>query len=179
MFKLRQFLYMLSMLLLLACGKPQSNPSAIQPPQVSLQQKVDSICNSAAADIGVFIISPDGDSVMVHPDKPYRMMSVAKFPQALKLLHMIQNGQLPQDFIFRVTEADMKQRTFSTLPKDHPTAPFSLTVKEVLGYSVGQSDNVTSNLMFEVVGGPLEVDDSTERLIADIARVAYDYYIVK
>jgi beta-lactamase class A len=101
---------------------------------------------------------------MVHPDKPYRMMSVAKFPQALKILSMIQHKELPEDYQFEITAEDMKQGTFSTLPSDHPETPFRLSVEEVLGYAIGQSDNVTSNRMFEVAGGP----DSVERFVRSL-----------
>jgi beta-lactamase class A len=142
----------------------------------SLRFAIQHIISGKRADIGVAIIGPDGDTLSFNGDKKFAMMSVAKFPQALALLHMVDEGKMKIDELLHFTAEDMKQRTFSTLPKDHPEKEFDLSIAEALSYSIGQSDNVTSNVIFEREGGPKAVETYIHGLgITDIG-LEVDYW---
>lgn len=173
-----RYLSYIFVLLMFGCASPtpkgDQEVAATKPE--SLQNKIERITASASADVGVVIIGPDGDTIKVHADKPYRMQSVAKFPQALRLLSMLDDGKLPVDYRFKVTDKEMKQRTYSTLPKDHPVCPFELTVREALEYSIGQSDNVMSNMIFDVEGGPEAVEQFMRELGIEGIGVKVDYW---
>lgn len=104
------------------------------------------------------------------------MQSVAKFPQALKLLKLVDEGKYPADFLLKVTEREVKQRTYSTLLKDHPDVPFELTIREALEYSVGQSDNIISNMIFDLDGGPAEVESFMHQLGVKDIGIKFDYW---
>ncbi|MFM9986405.1 MAG: class A beta-lactamase [Flavobacteriales bacterium] len=141
-----------------------------------LRDQITQIVSGKKADIGVAIIGPSGDTLSIHGDQHFPMMSVAKFPQALALLHMVDEGKMKIDEKLHFTAEDLKQRTFSTLPKDHPEKEFDLSIAEALGYAVGQSDNVTSNVIFAKEGGPKAVEDYVHSLgISDIG-IAVDYW---
>ncbi len=127
------------------------------------------------ADIGVAVIGPGGDTVSVNGDRQYVLMSVAKFPQALALLHFVDEGRISRDTLLHFGTADLKQRTGSTILKDHPGSSFDLPIEEVLRYSIGQSDNITANKMFESVGGPASVDAYVRSLGIEGARFVTDY----
>lgn len=177
--KSRYFLWLAFSIALHAC---QSNHSHIEPhtpvaeQDLPLQDIVEHLVSDSPADIGVAIIGPDHDTVMIHGNKPYKMQSVAKFPQALKLLKLVDEGKYPADYHLKVTDRDIKQRTYSTLLKDHPDVPFELTIREALEYSVGQSDNVTSNMIFDLDGGPREVESFVHGLGIRDMGINVDYW---
>jgi beta-lactamase class A len=96
----------------------------------------------------------DGDTLSVNGDKMFSLMSVTKFPQALLLLHLVDQGRIDISKPLTFTPEHLSQRTASTLVKDHPQKTFALSIPEVLRYAVGQSDNISSNVMFDTEGGP-------------------------
>lgn len=162
-----------------SCSEPQSHESKTtstpQQPNIALRDSISAIIASYRAVVGVAIITPDGDTLSFNGDKQFPLMSVCKFPQALALLHLIDEGKMSIDEQIQFDEEDMKQKTSSGILEDHPKAPFSLPISEVLRYSVGQSDNVTSNKMFELAGGPAAVEKFIHSHgITDIG-VAADY----
>lgn len=156
--------------------QPAQTDTQIHTEVLSLQDQVEEITSAFPGDIGVAIIGPDHDTVLIHGNKPYRMQSVAKFPQALKLLKLVDEGKYPADFLLKVTERELKQRTYSTLLKEHPDVPFELTIREALEYSVGQSDNIISNMIFDLDGGPAEVESYMHQLGVKDIGIKFDYW---
>jgi beta-lactamase class A len=128
------------------------------------------------ADVGVAVLAlEDGDTMSVNGDKMYSLMSVAKFPQALLLLHQLEARGQSLDTPIMFTSADLTVRTGSTLRKDHPGASIRLPLREALRYSIGQSDNITSNKFFEIEGGPAAVEDYVHGLGISDVHIVTDY----
>lgn len=125
-----------------------------------LRQAIASYIAKQPADIGVAIHAiENGDTLSVNGDRRYPLMSVAKFPQALALLRLIDQGKIAMTEPVSLTAADLTQRTASTLRKDHPGNSIELSIPEALRYMVGQSDNISSNKVFEMEGGPQAVTE--------------------
>ena len=151
-----------SAILLTSCGgntSPEANhPSAGVQNTDSLRNKIAAYIGAKHLDVGVGVMHLErGDTLSVNGHGHYAMMSVCKFPQALLLLHRVDSGKLARNAMIRITPYDLTQPTHSTLQKDHPKAPFDLTIAEMLAYSIGQSDNITSNVIFGLDGGPAAV----------------------
>lgn len=126
----------------------------------TLREKLQAIIRDKKATVGIAIASlEDGpDTLSINGDGHFALMSVAKFPQALALLHLADEGKYDTNRPIQFSPEDLKQRTASTLLKDHPQPFFSLSLPEVLRYCIGQSDNITSNKIFELEGGPIAVE---------------------
>lgn len=121
----------------------------------SLRSALTSYVASQPADVGFAMLAiEDGDTISVNGDKMHSLMSVTKFPQALLLLHLVDQGKVDMAKPLTFTPEHLTQRTASTLVKDHPQKSFALSIPEVLRYAVGQSDNISSNVMFDAEGGP-------------------------
>ena len=130
-------------------GAAQANPAD------SLRSRIETYISTKNADIGVAIMGlEDGDTISVHGHQYYTLMSVAKFPQALLLLHLVDEGKIRMADPLHFNAADLKQRTGSSFRKDHPGESVDILIPEALKYSIGQSDNITANKIFEVEGGP-------------------------
>ena len=169
--------------MLISCGsdrQPQDPPAkqtaATRKATGELRDQLAEYLSTKKADVGIAIVAlEDGDTVSVNGDKFYSLMSVAKFPQALLLLHQIEASGRSLDTPIVFTPADLTVRTGSTLRKDHPGASITLPLREALRYSIGQSDNITSNKFFEIEGGPSAVESYVHGLgIRDVSIVT-DY----
>ena len=137
---------------------------------------LDSVIKGKRATVGVAIKNfESGEEHYILPDERFALMSVAKFPQALLLLHLADRGKYDAKAPIRFGPKDLDQRTASTLRKDHPQSSFSLTLPEVLRYCIGQSDNITSNKIFELEGGPSAVEAYVKSTGIDDIGITTDY----
>lgn len=170
--------------LLTSCGGNTNTPPAAGNGAASAgMHGTDSLRNKIAAyiaakhlNIGVAVMHLElGDTLSINGHEHYAMMSVCKFPQAITLLHLVDSGKLARNTMIHITPYDLTQPTHSTLNKDHPKAPFDLTIPEALAYSIGQSDNVTSNVIFSMEGGPAAVEACIHSLGIDEIGVGTDY----
>lgn len=145
-------------------------------PADELRSKLSAYVRLKDINIGVAVICIEtNDSLSVNGHERYAMMSVCKFPQAITLLHLVDKGKISANTKLRITKEDLKIPTHSSLQQDHPKVPFTLTIPEAFSYSIGQSDNVTSNVIFDKEGGPAAVEEYIHSLgITDIG-VGTDY----
>ncbi len=144
--------------------------------QDALRNKIAAYVNAKHLDIGVGVMQLErGDTLSVNGHVHYALMSVCKFPQAITLLHLVDDGKLARNAMVHITPYDLTQPTHSSLHKDHPKAPFDLTIPEALAYSIGQSDNITSNVIFALDGGPAAVESYIHSLGIVEIGVGTDY----
>jgi len=170
-------------IVLSACGGNSHTSTAGDHAADTTVQQGDALRNKIAAyvtakhlNIGMAVMHLErGDTLSVHGHEHYALMSVCKFPQAITLLHLVDAGKLARDTKLHITPYDLTQRTLSSLQKDHPKVPFDLTIPEALAYSIGQSDNITSNVIFALDGGPAAVEAYIHSLGIEEIGVGTDY----
>lgn len=160
-----------------ADNKAAKADSILQSPtSVSLRNDIAKYIEKKGVKIGVAIKRlNNSDTLSVNGDHHFAMMSVCKFPQAITLLHLVDEGKLLRTAKVHITPYDLEVPTNSTLKKDHPRTPFDLTIPEALAYSIGQSDNVTSNVIFAMDGGPAAVESYIHRIGINNIGVGVDY----
>lgn len=117
----------------------------------------DSIATMPGA-IGVAIITPDSDTIAINNDRCYPLMSVFKLHQALAVAHALDRSGRSLDSVLTINRADMDTDTWSPMLKDHTESPINLSVAQLLNYTLQQSDNNASNLMFESIASVEETD---------------------
>lgn len=170
-------------LLLLSCGDSTVAKKGISPDATKstdkaiLRQKLFDIIRNRQATVGVSVMSIENgnDTLSINGDHPFALMSVAKLPQTLFLLHLADIGKWDKTQPIAFDSHDLNQYTGSNILKDHPQSSFSLTLPEVLRYMIGQSDNISANKVFALEGGPKAVENYIHSLgIRDIG-IATDY----
>jgi beta-lactamase class A len=172
-------LFLITTLLLACATPPKQEPTIVEDRIIDhtpLREKINSIIQDAKAEIGIALIGPEGDTLSIHGDDSFPLMSVAKFPQALTLLHFVDLGKIERNKKIPITDHDFTQKTASSLRKDHPENDVQLSIPEVLAYSLGQSDNITSNVIFDQVGGPSVVDEYISKLGVSGINIGTDYW---
>lgn len=113
-----------------------------------LTDSISQIVSACPGEIGVAIIINNTDTVTVNEKSIYPMMSVFKVHQALALCNDFDNKGLSLDTLIKINRNELNPDTWSPMMKDHPESEILLTVKDLLRYTLAQSDNNASNLLF-------------------------------
>ncbi len=132
--------------LFVACSNHTDSKSA------QIKNVLDSFVKAQKADFSIAIVGPDsGLSYFHQADKRMIMMSVVKFPQAVALLNLVDQGKLSLDSVITFDSLTLKRDTWSPLAKDHPYGDVKMTLRECFNYSVGQSDNIVCDRLYELL----------------------------
>ena len=114
-----------------------------------------------------------GDTLTVNGGGHFPMQSVYKFPLALAVLSRVDRGDLSLDQSLHLTKRDLLPNTWSPLRMKFPSGDTTVTLGEVLRYTVSQSDNNGCDILFRLIGGPAVVNEYVHDLgILDMAIVA-------
>lgn len=130
-----------------------------------ISDTISEIVASYPGEIGVAVIIDDSDTVAVNNRNIYPMMSVFKVHQALALCDDFDCRGISLDTLITIRRDELDPHTWSPMMKDYPDSEFSLTVKDLLRYTLRQSDNNASNLMFGRLLGVEETDSFISTVI--------------
>ena len=130
-----------------------------------ISDTISEIVASYPGEIGVAAIIDDSDTVAVNNRNIYPMMSVFKVHQALALCDDFDRRGISLDTLITIRRDELDPHTWSPMMKDYPDSEFSLTVKDLLRYTLRQSDNNASNLMFGRLLGVEETDSFISTVI--------------
>lgn len=125
------------------CGKLQA-----------LQNELNELVKGKDAKIGIAVIINDEDTIGINQCDTFPMLSVYKFPIALSLReYAILNGY-NLDSKCRVTSSDLLYDTYSPmLEKYSAIDTVMISIRELLAYSLQQSDNNASDIILKYQGG--------------------------
>lgn len=139
-----------------------------------LTDTISKIVSEYPGEIGVAVIINNSDTATLNNRNVYPMMSVFKMHQALAICNYFDRNGLSLDSIITIKRAHLDPDTWSPMMKDHPEEEFSLSVKELLQYTLIQSDNNASNLMFKHLVDAAHTDHFIATLIPRSSfRIAY------
>ena len=127
---------LLSALLLLSCASPHAQ----------LGRRIDRILATTDARVGVAVIAPDGEC-LVRCDTMLPMLSVFKFPAAVALLDKTARERTPLTTPLRIGPEWLDRNTYSPLRDSLPTTGGTLTLTDLLRYSISQSDNIACDIL--------------------------------
>ena len=134
---------------LCATAKPQCG---------TLVRQIDSVLSRYRATVGVTVLSNRDEIVAANDSILFPLMSVFKFHIALAVLDRMDRNRTRLDSVVRIKASDMHPDTYSPLRERHPGRDFSITIAELLRYSVAHSDNNACDILLEYAGGPEVVE---------------------
>jgi beta-lactamase class A len=124
-----------------------------------LQQQIEQYTAGKKATIGVSVLGmEDHYSVSVKGDDHFPMQSVFKFHIAMTVLAEVDKGKLRLDRQIKVRKEELPLNTWSPIREKYPEGA-TLTLKEVLRYTVSESDNIGCDILLRLMGGPKVVND--------------------
>lgn len=130
-----------------------------------LTDTLSQIVSACPGEIGVAVIINGSDTVAVNNKSIYPMMSVFKVHQAIAVCHDFDQRGLSLDSLITVKREELNPETWSPMMKEHLEAVITLPVRDLLRYTLVQSDNNASNLMFERLVNTVETDRFIATLI--------------
>lgn len=124
-----------------------------------LTTQINDVINAKSAVVGVAIVGHSGqDSVSINGDSHLPMQSVFKFPIALAILSEVDKGRFSLKQKIRIEQKEMLPDLYSPIREKYPKG-VTLTLAEILEYTVSQSDNVGCDVLLRLIGGPQIVED--------------------
>ena len=140
----------------------------------TLKRKLEKIIKPYNATVGVSILSiEDGDTLTINNGHHFPMQSVYKFPLAIAILHDVDKGKLVLSQKIHISKEDLHPQTWSPLREKYPNGNIDLTLGELLGYAVSNSDNNVCDILFGLAGGTRPVNHYIHGIgIREIAIVA-------
>lgn len=139
-------------ILLMALLFGACHPSSRSPKQ-RMEQQTDSLLKDKKATVGVAVLT-DEETIFLYNNRiHYPLLSVFKFHVALAVLHkMDQEGTSP-DSLIEVKASQLKPGTYSPLRDRFPDRDLSISLGELLRYSIALSDNHACDILIEYAGG--------------------------
>lgn len=136
----------------------------------SIHQSIDSIIQSKNMTVGVAINGiKEQDSLYINGEKHFPMQSVFKFPIALATLAEIDKGKFSYDTKIQITEKELLPNLWSPIREKYPKGA-SLSIAEIMQYTVGASDNVGCDALLKLFEKPQMVEKYFAKLgFEDIA----------
>ena len=124
----------------------------------SLRQRIESVIDGKKAVAGIAITGPEhSDTLSINGRRHFPMQSVFKFPIALTVLSEIDKGNYSLDQKIEIKKSELLPGLWSPIRKKYPEGA-TLTIAEILKYTVALSDNVGCDAMLKLLGEPQAVE---------------------
>lgn len=141
----------------------------------ALTDSIRSIAEEYEGEIGVALITGEGDTLVLNNENKYPLMSVFKLHQAVALCHDFEKAGRSLDTVLSIPRSSLNPDTWSPMLKEHTGDTIKLPVRELLRYTLMQSDNNASNLLFRRFTSVKETDAFIASLIPrESFRLVYD-----
>lgn len=159
---------MFAAMIMTACSLNNSESAEQAQKEKTLRCLKDSIQNIAEAypgEIGVALITGSGDTLTVNNEDKYPLMSVFKLHQAIAVCSLFEKEGLSLDSTVHIERASLNPRTWSPMLKEIAGDTISISVRDLMRYTLTQSDNNASNWMFENIERVADTDSLIATLI--------------
>ena len=139
----------------------------------ALKLQINSILENKSATVGVAISGGNvRGSLSINGNLHLPMQSVFKYHLAIVVLDQVDRGKLSLLDKITITPKDLDNDLWSPIRKNHPKGA-TLTLAEILKYTVVSSDNVGCDVLFRILGGPKVVETFFHH--AGVADIAIEY----
>jgi beta-lactamase class A len=124
----------------------------------ALRQKIQEILSTKNAVVGVSVMGNNGkDTLSINGDAHFPLQSVFKFHIALVVLSEIDKGKFALDQKIKIEKKDLLPNLYSPIRDKYPDGA-TLTISEILKYTVSASDNVGCDVLLKRLGGAQVVE---------------------
>lgn len=119
-----------------------------------LENKISSLIQNKNATVGVAILKfEEPYSISINGDKKLPMLSVFKYHLGLTILDLVDQGKMNLSKKILIKKSDLIKGTWSPIREKYPNGNITLTLSELLKYSIADSDNIGTDLLIEMIGG--------------------------
>lgn len=124
-----------------------------------LKKELNKLIEPFDANVGVAVTHIEtSDTLSINNAYQYPTQSVYKFTLALAVLNQVDQGNLTLGQEIHISKDDLHLNTWSPLAKEFPEGDIDMTLGTLLVFTVSHSDNNTCDILFNLLGGPIEVE---------------------
>ena len=147
----------------------QTEPAVVKPADSSvaragdqqdaeLQKQLEEIAKAANGRVGVAaVLLETGSTVSLNARERYPMQSVYKLPIGMAVMKQVDAGKIKLDQKVGVTKDDyIGPAAHSPIRDKHPNG-VELTVSELMGWMLKESDGTASDVLLRLAGGPAAI----------------------
>ena len=127
-------------------------------PIKQVKKDINSTLTDKKAKVGVAVLTNDRQRILINNNTHYPIMSVFKFPIAMCVMHKLDQNQISLDSILEVKASQLLPNTYSPLRDKYPNQDLTISVGDLIKYSVALSDNNACDILIDYAGGIAEVD---------------------
>lgn len=144
---MRKFIFLLFSVVILSCSQKGGGG---EPSQLDgLRDTLTAVASRYPGEVGIALVTGEGDTLTVNNEAKYPLMSVFKLHQAMALCDMLERQGSGLDTVVVIPAEQINPDTWSPMRDEHGLGPITLPVSELLRYTLMQSDNNASNYMFD------------------------------
>ena len=130
----------------------------------SLQPRISDFLKNKKATVGVSVLTEKGDTILYNNNLRYPLLSVFKYHVALAVLDKMEHAGTPLDSILHISSSQLQKNTYSPLRDKYPNQDISISLRDLLKYSVSLSDNNACDILIDYAGGISKVDSYIRKL---------------
>lgn len=130
-----------------------------------LKDSLERIAAKYPGEIGIALLTGEGDTIVINNEVKYPLMSVFKLHQAIALCDLFENRSASLDSVVEINSEMLNHETWSPMLKEHTDKRIVLSVRDLLRYTLSQSDNNASDYMFKTFCPVGETDSYVATLI--------------
>ena len=131
----------------------------------TLGDSLHAITEKYPGEIGIAILTDTGDTITTNNAGKYPLMSVFKLHQAISLCHLFEENDISLDSVVNINRDQLNPDTWSPMLKDYAQNTLTISVRDLLRYTLMQSDNNASNYLFENIESVNDADKFIATLI--------------
>ncbi|WP_353717954.1 class A beta-lactamase, subclass A2 [Dyadobacter sp. 676] len=142
--------------------------------QAKLKSEIETIGKQAQGIVGVGVMDlKTKETLLINQDHKFPMQSTFKFPLAMAVLDLVDEGKFELDQKVHVMQSRLEKNTHSPMRDKHTGRDFDITIGGLIAYAVSQSDNNACDILFGLAGGTRKVNDYVHSLgVKDIEIAA-------
>lgn len=124
-----------------------------------LKRDIENVIADKDATVGVAIETDECELLTLNRNTRFPLMSVFKFHIALAVLDKLDKNGTPLDSLIFIEKSRLSHSTYSPIVKKFPNQDLTLSIGELIRYSVSHSDNNACDLLIEYMGGISKVEE--------------------
>lgn len=126
--------------------------------RAELESRLRAIIEGRPGQVGIAVLYDNRDTLLINNSSDYPMMSMFKLHEAIAVCHALDAQSASADTMISIRRDELDKDTWSPMLQNYTADSFSVSVKELLDYTLVHSDNNTSNLLFQRIVSPEETD---------------------
>ena len=130
----------------------------------TLEKQIAEYAKGKKATIGVAVLTDRGETIQYNNELHFPLLSVFKFHIALAVLDKMDKAGISLEDTLFIKASQMLPNTYSPLRQKFPDQDFTISLGELLKYSIAQSDNNASDILIDYAGGMKHIQRYIQRL---------------